>query len=505
MQIVVKKSGRVQVLEHLGSAHSPGELAALMQVGRERLYPGQEELDLGFDPTVLGGAVVQSQSSRLLVEVIRTAWDALGFSVIADEGFFQLVLARLVESTSMVDSRRVLEELGVTPVHYSTFKRALMRAGERDYRGQIAKACFNHSAVTSGLSLLLYDVTTLYFEAEKEDDYRKVGFSKERRVDPQVVVGLLVDRAGFPLEIHCFAGNKPETQTILPVVRAFAERNNVIDMVVVADAGILSATNLDAIEEAGLRFIVGSRMTKAPGDLASHFHWHGNDATDGQIVDTTTLKRGKPRVDPEGRAPLTPPVWDPHNAGHAKSWRTVWQHRTKRAIRDRHTLAKQRERAETIINRQRAAKAARFVKTSGTKRVFDASTFERALLLAGWKGYITNIPKTVMGPQEIVGSYHELWHVKQSFRMSKTDLQARPIFHHERDAVEAHLTVVFTALAINRYLYATTGITLKKLVQTLRPLRDVTIQISGQQISATPKISAQTQKLLTNLKTNTGN
>ena len=120
----------------------------------------------------------------------------------------------------------------------------------------------------------------MYFEAEKEDDYRKVGFSKERRVDPQIVVGLLVDRAGFPLEIHCFAGNKPETQTILPVVKAFADRNNVVDMVVVADAGMLSATNLDAIEEAGLRFIVGSRMTKAPQDLAGHFHWHGSDATD---------------------------------------------------------------------------------------------------------------------------------------------------------------------------------------------------------------------------------
>ncbi len=95
-----------------------------MQVGWEKLHPGQGELDLGLDPTVLGGAVVQSQSSRLLVEVIRTAWNALGFDVIADEGFFQLVLARLVEPTSMVDSRRVLEELGVTPVHYSTFKRA---------------------------------------------------------------------------------------------------------------------------------------------------------------------------------------------------------------------------------------------------------------------------------------------------------------------------------------------------------------------------------------------
>ena len=132
------------------------------------------------------------------------------------------------------------------------------------------------------VSLLMYDVTTLYFETDTEDDLRKVGFSKERRVDPQIVVGLLVDRSGFPLEIACFDGGKAETKTIIPVIKAFQERHGVADMVVVADAGMLSAENLKAIDEAGLRFIVGSRMTKAPHDLAKHFHWHGNAFTDGQ-------------------------------------------------------------------------------------------------------------------------------------------------------------------------------------------------------------------------------
>lgn len=502
VQIVMKEGRQNRVLEHLGSAHTPGELDVLLQVGWERLHPGQGELDLGLEPQVLGGATVKSRSSRLLVEVIRSAWDALGFDVVADEGFFQLVLARLVEPTSMVDSRRVLEDLGVAPVHYSTFKRALGRAGKKDYRGVIAKACFDHSVATSGLSLLLYDVTTLYFEAEKEDEYRRVGFSKERRVDPQIVVGLLVDRSGFPLEIHCFEGSKAETLTILPVVEAFAQRNNVSDMVVVADAGMLSVTNLDAIQAAGLRFIVGSRMTKAPDDLAKHFHWHGDYAKDQQIIDTVTMRRGRP--DPERLNRLQEPVWDPEQEEHQVWWRTVWQHRTKRAVRDRHTLQKQRERAEAIINSDRPAKSARFVKTSGTKRIFDETTFDRAMSLTGWKGYITNIPKTIMSAEEVVGSYHELWHVEQSFRMSKTDLRARPIFHHDRNAVEAHLTMVFTALAINRYLYAATGITLKKLVQTLRPLQDVTIEISGQQITATPKITNQTQEILNKLHPNTG-
>jgi transposase len=106
-------------------------------------------------------------------------------------------------------------------------------------------------------------VTTLYFEAEHEDDLRKVGYSKERRVDPQVVVGLLVDRAGFPLEIGCFEGNKAETATLLPVVQEFQARHSLEGMVVVADAGMLSAGNLKELDQAGLRFLVGSRVTKA--------------------------------------------------------------------------------------------------------------------------------------------------------------------------------------------------------------------------------------------------
>ena len=112
----------------------------------------------------------------------------------------------------------------------------------------IAEKCFAHAADRGGLSLLLYDVTTLYFEAENEDDLRKVGYSKERRVDPQIVVGLLVDRTGFPLEIGCFEGNTAETTTIVPIITAFAERHDLGEtpMVVAADAGMLSAANLKA-------------------------------------------------------------------------------------------------------------------------------------------------------------------------------------------------------------------------------------------------------------------
>jgi hypothetical protein len=260
-----------------------------------------------------------------------------------------------VEPTSMRDATRVLGELGVVPAHRNTFTATLRRAGQRDYRDQIATACFNHAATHGDVSLVLYDVTTLYFEAEKEDGLRKVGYSKERRVDPQVVVGLLVDRNGFPLEIGCFEGNRAETLTIVPIVKQFQARHGIADMVVVADAGMLSSSNLQALDEAGLRFIVGSRVTKAPQDLESHFRWHGDLFADGQIIDTITPRdqRGTTAKasDPAKRAE---PVWDP--TVHNRSWRAVWAYSTKRAVRDNRTLTLQENKARSVVAGEKAAR-----------------------------------------------------------------------------------------------------------------------------------------------------
>nr|WP_258772016.1 IS1634 family transposase [Brevibacterium aurantiacum] len=173
-----------------------------------------------------------------------------------------------MEPTSKSDSVRVLGELGPDVVHRNTFLTCLKRARDNNYRDQITAKCFDYSVATTGISLLLYDVSILYFEAEKEDGLRKVRYSKERRVDPQIVVGLLVDRTGFPLEIGCFEGNKAETHTIIAVIKRFQDRHQVSDRVVAADAGMLSAKNLTELDNAGLRFIVGSRQVKAPHDLA---------------------------------------------------------------------------------------------------------------------------------------------------------------------------------------------------------------------------------------------
>jgi len=406
--------------------------------------------------------------------------------------FRDLVIARVVEPTSLLDAGRVLADLGRVPASYATMKRTLGRAGVGKYRDQLAALCFARAATSGDISLVLYDVTTLYFEADKEDDLRKVGYSKERRVDPQIVVGLLVDRGGFPLEIGCFAGNKAETHTIIPVIGAFQARHNLADMVVVADAGMLSASNLLELDEASLRFIVGSRVSKAPIDLASHFRWHGNAFDDGQIIDTLTPRTGHNNEnDPKLRAE---PVWDPQ--AHPGSWRAVWAYSRKRAVRDGKTLTAQENRAREVIAGQKTARTPRFVKTTNGSRSLDEAALRRARGLVGLKGYVTNIPDHLMPAAEVIASYHDLWHVEQSFRMSKSDLQARPMFHRTRDAIEAHLTIVFAALAVSRTVQDRTGLALRNVIKQLRPLRSATIAINGTQQTFAPAIPADKQAIL---------
>ena len=482
VQIAESVHGQRRIVEHIGSAHNEGELAALVAVARGKLDAGQECLDLGLESEEQvragGDAVVRGHSSELLWAVLTGVYPALGFDAVGDETFKTLVCARLVEPTSKLDTIRVLDDIGVGAPHRNTVNASLARCVERDYRTEIAESCWRHvtAAGGPGAALVLYDLTTLYFEAEKEDGLRKVGMSKERRVDPQITVGLLVARDGFPLDIHVFEGNKAETKTLIPVITAFQERHSVTDMVVVADAGMLSAANLNALEDAGLSFIVGSRTSRAPKELEDHFGRRGNAIADGETVELTRpMGQGRDRRDR----------------------RVVWHYTWQRAQRDRRTLNAQIDRAQRVTDKAEPLKKQRFVKVAGQNVTLDEVSIERARQSAGYKGYVTNIAPGVMDGHAIVAAYHDLWRVEQSFRMAKSDLKARPIFHRTRDSIEAHLTIVFAALAIARYLQHRTGMSIKKIVRTLRRIHTVIVDVDGHELTARTPLDEDSQAIIT--------
>jgi hypothetical protein len=291
VQIVHSQYRGSRDIEHIGSAHTDADLELLKAVARQRLAAGQGELDLRLAGSPAnGGVVLPVTSSRMghLLDALSRGYGALGFGAATgrDEVFRALVLARVIEPTSKLDSLRVLDEAGVDPPSYRTIKRRLrLYAGAGHsgdgadddgseltapadtaggpWRARLARACADHVSLGPA-TLLLYDVTTLYFETDTADGFREPGFSKERRLKPQITVGLLTDASGFPLMVHAFEGNRAETTTMVPVLKAFLDAHGLPDVTVVADAGMVSDANKRALEDAGLSFILGARVPDVP-------------------------------------------------------------------------------------------------------------------------------------------------------------------------------------------------------------------------------------------------
>lgn len=444
IQLARKQHGKIVEIKHLGSAHNPAEESLLVALARRQLHVNQ--LPLFTDPNHGLKLSLKSSCSGLLRRVLLEQYRHLGLDELADEVFSLLCIARMVEPTSKLDSLRVLSDLGVDHLDKNQLYRCLGRVVDGDYRQTISRLCFDY-ATAKNLSLVLYDVTTLYFEVQQEDAYRKPGLSKERRLEPQIVIGLLVDQSGFPLGLHSFEGNTAETKTILPVINAFCAQHGVGQITVVADAAMLSARNLTALSTAGHRYIVGSRLHKIPYDI-SEFQKTKN-LSDGQIIES-----------------------------RQREYRVVYQYRVKRASLDLKNIELQVSKAKRIISGQAAVSKAKFLIVKPGSKQLNRALISKAQSLAGIKGYVTNLD---LPGEQIISYYRQLFQVEASFRMAKSDFKARPIFHRKRDSIEAHLTVVLAALAVGRSIEAQTNMSIKQLVKLLRPIRSGTVVINGQE------------------------
>jgi hypothetical protein len=407
-------------------------LEALKAAARQRLAGGQGELDLGLDAVagVGGPGPLPIVSTRMghLWDGLCAAYDLLGFDEAAgDEVFRQLVLARIIEPTSKQDSLRVLAEVGVDAASYATVKRRLPVYAEEGFRRRLAAACAAHVGLGPA-SLVMFDVSTLYFETDVGDGFREPGFSKERRLEPQITIGLLTDAAGFPLMVEAFEVNRAETTTMLPTIEAFMAAHRLPDVTVVADAPMISAANKKAIEQAGLSFILGMRIAEVPYVVQEWRRQHpGEQMPDGLI--------------------LTQP-WPAGPTDKRRDQVIYYQYRADRARRTLRGIDEQVAKAEKAVAGKVPVKRNRFIKLVGADKSVNRALEAKARALAGIKGYITNLPNPTA--DFVIDAYHRLFQIEASFRMSKHDLAARPIYHHKRQSIDAHLTIVFAALAVGR-------------------------------------------------------
>ena len=289
---------------------------------------------------------------------------------------------------------------------------------------ELAAACAAHTALGPA-SLVMFDVSTLYFETDAGDGFREPGFSKERRLEPQITIGLLTDATGFPLMVEAFEGNRAETTTMLPTITAFMAAHQLADVTVVADAGMVSDGNKRAIEAAGLSFILGARIPDIPYVVA---RWR-REHPDQEIPDGLVLTQ----------------PWPAGPTDQRRDQVIYYQYRADRARRTLRGIDEQVAKAEKRRRRARCRSSATGSSSLvGADKSVNRTLEAKARALAGWKGYITNLATcpdgTPVTAEFVIGAYHRLFQIEKSFRMSKHDLAARPIYHHKRESIEAHLT-----------------------------------------------------------------
>ncbi len=446
VQLATKYHGKTQILKHFGSAHTESELIQLKALANKALHSPEQQVDLFAQRFELKRVRVTGHAPIYFQELIAYYYRLLGFEDLGPILLFDLVLLRLYFPCSKLRSLRLLKtqfgkSYGIDAVYRLLPKLADEQRGSKD---RLLKKLYDAQSryYTSQLTVILYDVTTLYFEAARdEDEYKLPGYSKDgKNKDPQILVGLLANTEGFPMGYETFPGNTFEGQTLLVALQSWQKQFTTSKLRVVADAGMLSKLNTALLNKHDFDFIVGARLKSVPANLTK------------QLI---AIKKEDMAIETL--------VHDGN--------RLIVQYSAKRAKKDLHTLDKAVVKAQAIVDgKQSLKRRSKFLvidEPSKTAKSLNQAAIDQDKALAGLKGYITNLTTNEASDEEVIAQYRELWHIEQSFRMSKHDLRARPIFHYKEDSIKAHLQIVIMALAIARLLEKDSGQSLQKTVEQL--------------------------------------
>ena len=346
--------------------------------------------------------------------VFGTVYNSVGFP---NNMLRDLVVARIVHPRSKDATVRYLRDyLGI------------MLSKDRIYRfldtldkNRLTRIAYDFvSKKNKGISLIFYDVTTLHFETEKEDEFRKKGFSKDHRGDmPQILVGLFVDFEGYPFDFDYFTGNTFEGHTFKTSVKKLIKKYQFKSLTVVADAGMLSEDNLSYLDTKKINYIVGARLKNT------------KDETVRQIIDHNYKIESINEIELDNQ-------------------RLIIEYSEDRAKKD----AKNREKIiDKLIHKLKTGKPVihknKFLLDKNQEKItqLDKKKIEADKQFDGLKGYITNTHNQ-SSFKEIIDQYHNLWKVEKAFRMSKSDLRERPIYHQEIKRIKSHLILCFISLLV---------------------------------------------------------
>jgi len=384
-----------------------------------------------------------------LYDVLTKLILTIGFDKINHKLLLDLVIIRMMEPASKLRSIALMEEyFGIKHRRQNYYKSAPLWLTLKSKAEGLAFA-FARKHYDFSYDLLFYDVTTLYFETFEEDELRKNGFSKDNKSQqPQILVALMVSKEGFPVAYEVFAGNTFEGHTIIPVVKSFILKNKVKNFTVVADAAMISTQNIQALIENGINYIVGARLGNLSNELITEIE-KNILCEDGKSV---RIKTDKGEL--------------------------VCSYSSLRYRKDKYEMEKQIEKAKYIIANPAKTKKLKFTTTKGQNVALNQKLIDKTQKILGIKGYYTNLEESLVGNATIIERYHELYRIEQAFRIAKSDLQTRPIFHYKEETVKLHLLICFTALVISKHIELQTNISIRKFIHESKKI--TTAQLMNQ-------------------------
>ena len=449
VRIMRKVHGKRKCVKVMGCSSDVDEIGLLVKRGNRWIEEHQRSVPLfEFDDEAVAydkvlASLRQSQLRLVGPELVYgTLFDRIGYDRVKtsnDALFRALVVTRLYHPGSKLRTAEYMERFMHQSYSSDAIYRFLDELCTRDktaeqvreakdesigVKWQVEQVAFEHTKAVMGgqVTVAFYDTSTLYFESQ-EDDVRVPGYSKDgKNENPQVVLGLLVGTGGNPIGYELHKGNQYEGTTLLPIVKKLEKRFNLSHPIVVADSGLLSAKNIEQLEEEGYEYIIGARvrsMSKA----------------DKEAVLKLALKDGE-------MTSLT-----------IKDRRHVISMSAKRAKKDARDREKGIKRLEKRFANGKITKASvnnrgynRFLTLQGetTVTIYQDKIAED-VRLDGLKGYVTN---SKIKDKEIVENYRNLSFIERAFRMNKTDLAIRPIYHRLFNRIEAHVCICFTAYTI---------------------------------------------------------
>lgn len=432
VQIVEKQSGKYRVLKSFGGTADEDVLQFLVHKAERWItqQTGLQELDFsGSDVYVEKFLNAVSSIERAGYDLLLgPIFDEIGFDKIKTELFRELVIARVAFPKSKLKTTKFLYRY--KQIDWDEDK--LYRYLDKLYNTQketVQQISYEHTLtiLNDDISVVFYDVTTLYFEIDEEDELRKTGFSKEgKHQNPQIVLGLLVSKDGYPLAYEIFEGNKFEGHTMLLVIDKFKTKYGLDQLVVIADSGLLSADNIIQLQQKGYEFIIGARIKNEQEKIK-------------QKILALHLGNGESQVIAKGNLKL------------------IITYSQDRAKKDKYNREKAIRKLEKRIKSGRLTKSSinnrgynKFLKLEGQINVaFDLQKIEEDKKWDGLKGYLSNAR---LNKNQIIENYQHLWQIEKAFRIAKSDLKIRPVYHRLQRRIEAHICISFAAYKVYKEL-----------------------------------------------------